>query len=66
MSKKKSARFKSTMPMIKIDKKAPSFNEQKCAFCGWQRQHHLSEGNCYDYSDENEDHFYKDRFFKPI
>lgn len=54
-----------TMPMVKIDKKAPSFSDQKCSFCGWKRKDHDSYGACYHYSDQDTDYFYKDKFFQP-
>jgi len=36
---------------------------KKCSFCGWLEKDHIN-GHCYEYSDESEDYFYKNKFFK--
>lgn len=36
--------------------------KQKCAFCGWLKKDHR-DGRCYNYSDQDTDYFYKDKFF---
>lgn len=55
---------------LKIDKKAPSFNDQVCSYCGWKRRNHQQgpsgQGEyCYHYSDQSEDYFYSDKTFQP-